>query len=197
MANKAKTYHFDLLRLHLWGCLDDVLDTKLKNDQKTPKWNLWSLPRQLICFPDKYFLLVANVCHLKTGYISPQYHVVFDNMFQTVFSLGDNNVAIDAISTDLWDSSHNWYAKHEYKDGQMVYKQPPLNEVWIDETACCNCKYKLAQYRRRREEREWINLVYVPDILPADPTSNHNRSGIPITDDGTSDSNDDYFTRPA
>ena len=41
------------------------------------------------------------------GYISTQYHVVFDNLFHTIFSLEDNNFTIDAICTGLWGNSRD------------------------------------------------------------------------------------------
>jgi hypothetical protein len=34
-----KTDDRDLLRSHVWGCPTFVLDPKLQNDQKIPKWN--------------------------------------------------------------------------------------------------------------------------------------------------------------
>ena len=39
MLTNVKTDHRDLLRSHVWGCPTFVLDPKLQNDQKIPKWN--------------------------------------------------------------------------------------------------------------------------------------------------------------
>ena len=80
-----------------------------------------------VVFTKEYSLLIENVCHLKIVYISPQYRVVFNNLFQIVFILVDNNVAIDAICTDLWDNSRDWYAEPEYEDSELVYKPLTLN----------------------------------------------------------------------
>ena len=67
--------------------------------------------------------------------------------------LETNNSSIGDICTDLWNNSCDWYSKPEYEDGKLVYKSPPLNEVWIDETAFQKCKDKLAK-QRQCEERE-------------------------------------------
>jgi hypothetical protein len=75
-----------------------VLEQKLQNGQKLPKWNRWSRLGQFLGYSDEHSSLVANVRHLKTGYISPQYHVVFDDLFESVFISGPNNVVVDAIN---------------------------------------------------------------------------------------------------
>ena len=34
----------------------------------------------------------------------------------------------------LFDSSHDWYTKEEYnRDGNLIYKPPPLDKVWLSE----------------------------------------------------------------
>jgi hypothetical protein len=70
---------------------------------------------------------------LKTGFISPQYHVVFDDLFESVFSSGPDDAVVDAICKDLYGSSCKVYATDEYDaHDNLVYKPPPLDEVWLD-----------------------------------------------------------------
>ena len=88
-----------------------VLEAKLKNDQKLPKWNCWSRKGKFIGFSDNHSTLVATVQKLKTGYISPQYHIFFDDLFETTFRRGKNNPVIDQVCNDLFDSSRDWYAE--------------------------------------------------------------------------------------
>ncbi len=47
--------------------------------------------------------LVAKIQKLSTGFVFPQYHVVFDNLFQTVFSSGDKNAVVDKIQNNLFE----------------------------------------------------------------------------------------------
>ena len=88
-----------------------VLEAKLQNDQKLPKWDHWSRKGQFLGFSDKHSTLVATVRNLKTGYISPQYHIVFDELFETTFHRGENNPVIDQICNDLFGSIQDWYAE--------------------------------------------------------------------------------------
>ena len=39
LLTKTKANHRDLLRTHVWGCPVYVLDPKLQDGQKIPKWN--------------------------------------------------------------------------------------------------------------------------------------------------------------
>ncbi len=39
LINRERSDYKDLLRCHVWGCLVFVLEAKLQNDQKLPKWN--------------------------------------------------------------------------------------------------------------------------------------------------------------
>ena len=69
-SNKAD--HRDLSRSHVWGCPVFVLDPKLQNDQNIPKWYRHCCLGKLIGFSEHHYSLIGNVCHLKTGHISPQ-----------------------------------------------------------------------------------------------------------------------------
>ena len=48
-------------------------------------------------FLDYHSSLVMNTRNLRASFVSPQFYVIFDDLFQTVFSLGDNDVVVDAI----------------------------------------------------------------------------------------------------
>jgi hypothetical protein len=40
---------------------------------------------------DEHSSLVANTWNLSTGFVSPQYHIVFYDLFQAMFSSGDDD----------------------------------------------------------------------------------------------------------
>ena len=69
--------------------------------------------------------------NLRTGYISPQFHVVYDNLFQTVMGGYENN---DTISDHIWSSlvqgsdnvTEQAVAEHE--------PVPPVHADWLDPT---------------------------------------------------------------
>ncbi|KAL7460113.1 hypothetical protein ACHAXS_001398 [Conticribra weissflogii] len=93
----TKTDHCDLLHSHVWGCPVFVLDPSLQYGKKIPKWNKRLRLDQFLGYSNQHSLLVANVCHLRTGFVSPQYHCVFDDLFQTVYSSGENDMLVDSI----------------------------------------------------------------------------------------------------
>ena len=91
-----------------------VLEEKLKNDQKLPKWNCPSRKGQFIGFSDEQSTLVVTVQNIKKGYIYPQYHIFFDDLFETTFFRGQNDPATDQVYNDIFDSNRDWYAEEEY-----------------------------------------------------------------------------------
>ena len=123
LLTKTKADHKDLLRTHVWGCPTFVLDARLQDGKKIPKWNRRSRLGQYLGFSDEHSSLVANVRHLATGYVSPQYHCVFDDLFETVYAAkAENWTLYDALSNLLWDSDRDQYAEEEYNaDGMLVY----------------------------------------------------------------------------
>ena len=61
LLTKSKADHRDLLRSHVWGCLVIVLDPKLQNNQKLPKWNRCACVGQFLGYLDEHLSLVVNV----------------------------------------------------------------------------------------------------------------------------------------
>ncbi len=81
---------------------------------------------------------MAAVCHLTTSFVSPQFHVVFDDHFHTVYGDGEGKLITDAICNLLWENNQELYAEDEYgPDGSLIYTPPPLNKVWLDEEGLC------------------------------------------------------------
>ena len=116
--------------------------------------------------------MVANIRHLTTGHVSPQYHCVFDDLFQTVFSAGEDKAITDAICNLLWENNRDVYAEEEYDDdGMLIYQPPPLNEVWLDEPErrekehrLLNCNTK-TQFHHQPLSRN-IHLNAMPHLYP-------------------------------
>ena len=76
-----------LSNFHVWGCPTYVLEPKLhKPGVKIPKWAPRSRRRVNMGFSKMHSTQVGLVLNLLTGSISPQFHVVFDDMFSTVTS---------------------------------------------------------------------------------------------------------------
>jgi hypothetical protein len=64
-----------------------VLDVLLQDRKKIPKWNPWACLGLFLGYSDLHSSLVPLVLNVDMGYISLQFHVIFDNKFETVTSL--------------------------------------------------------------------------------------------------------------
>eukprot|EP00980_Cylindrotheca_fusiformis_P019967 scaffold7036_cov69-Cylindrotheca_fusiformis.AAC.1 len=116
-----------LHKLPVWGCPAYVLQPTLQDAKKLPKWQPRSRRSQYVGWSPMHASNVALVRNLTTGRISPQFHVVFDNWFETTSadedipppewdilittSLFEANVdAEDLLGYDLDDE---WLSKEE------------------------------------------------------------------------------------
>ncbi|KAI2514132.1 hypothetical protein MHU86_25 [Fragilaria crotonensis] len=73
-----------------FGCPVFVLDNKMQSGKKLPKWEVRSRMGVYLGMSMQHARSVALVLNLKTGHVSPQFHVTFDPKFETVrHSLGN------------------------------------------------------------------------------------------------------------
>ena len=90
-------------------------------------------------YSNEHSSLVANVRHLSTGtgHVSPQFHVTFDDFFETVICNGDNDAVANSICNGLFNWNLKLHVDDEFDaDDVLIYKPPPLHEVWLNETGC-------------------------------------------------------------
>ena len=99
----ARSNHDDLRRAHVFGCPVYVLDARLQNGKTIPKWESRSRQGMFVGFSSDHSSLVPLVLNLETGNISPQYHVIFDDKFETVPSLCPSTTEIDNTFAKLFD----------------------------------------------------------------------------------------------
>ena len=62
-------------------------------------------------FSDEHSSLVENVYNLSTGYISPLFHLVFDDLFETVICTKDYENVFNQNFNDLFGLNRYWYSK--------------------------------------------------------------------------------------
>ena len=87
-----------LSNCHVWGCPIYVLEPKFqKPGAKIPNWAPRSRIGVNMGFIKMHSTQVGLVLNLLLGSISPQFHVVFDDMFSTV-------VSSTAADTEIWIS---------------------------------------------------------------------------------------------
>ncbi len=135
MFTKTKSDHCDLQHAHVWGCPVFVLDPCLQDGKKIPKWNRRAQLAQFVGLSPEHSTLVANVRHLQTNHVSPQFHLVYDDNFETI--LNDtplDHPLSDECLLDIFKTSREVYSDIEWsEDGAIVYTLPPLDDIWLDE----------------------------------------------------------------
>ena len=85
--------------LHVWGCPVYVLDKSMADGKKLPRWQPRSIRSVNMGLSDKHASTVPLVLNVASGYITPQFHVVFDDWFTTVTSTIEN---LPNFNSDEW-----------------------------------------------------------------------------------------------
>ena len=91
----------NLQHVHVWGAPCFILDPKLQDGQKIPKFDPRSRRGLHLGWSPKHASTVPLVLNLNTGNVTPQFHVVFDDWFTTVSSMADRDDE-DPIDGDTW-----------------------------------------------------------------------------------------------
>jgi len=110
----------DLPRTHVFGCPVYVLDPALQDGKKIPKWDPCAHLGLFLGFLDLHSSQVPMVLNVTTGRISPQFHVIFDDKFDTVHSL-----PVDQPLTEQWNQilrlGHDSFTDLDYgEDGEPI-----------------------------------------------------------------------------
>ena len=134
---------------HTWGCPVYVLAPKLKDGQKIPKWEPRSNRGQFVGHSPMHASTVGLVRNLQTGSITPQYHLVYDDYFETVHSRDDQEPA-------SWNELLRFNRfQTEFDDDQDV---PDLPDEWLNPQEM--------QIRIDRRQRDRDNIMDRGDAAP-------------------------------
>ena len=128
---------------------------------------------------------MSTVSHLSTGYISPQFHLVLDDLFETFIRTRDHESVFNAICNDLFELNKNWYAEDKRDDtGKLIYQHTPLEDIWLDEKGRRDCMHELENQRRRQEDSIFEKNSAVPDMISFNKKDKHARppTGAPVSD---------------
>ena len=121
---------------HTWGCPVYVLTPKLKDGQKIPKWEPRSKRGQFVGHSPLHASTVGLVRNLQTGSITPQFHLVYDDYFETVHSRDDQE-------PEGWNELLRFNRfQTEFDEDQDV---PDLPDEWLN-------PQELGERRAQREQ---------------------------------------------
>jgi len=88
-------------------CPSYVLDPRLQDGKKIPKWEPRARQGQFLGYSKDHATTIGLIRNIRTGYISPQFHVVYDEDFTTVTS--DNSIDLTEHWIDLFLNSRESY----------------------------------------------------------------------------------------
>ena len=109
---------------HTWGCPIFVLDAANQSGAiGTPKWEPRSHTGIFLGHSPTHAGSVALVLHLRTGLVSPQYHVVFDDDFSTVPYLLSTSEPPNWLAL-LRHSSERTTTDKQLKSREWLYPTP-------------------------------------------------------------------------
>ena len=137
-----------LKNLHTWGCPAYVLEPKLTEaGGKIPKWKPRSRRGQYLGKSPMHAENVALIRNLRTGYLSPQFHVVFDDTFDTIYAdedepppEWDDMCIFQRFQVELDDKctpprlADEWYSEEELAQQQSSppHAQPLRRKMYQD-----------------------------------------------------------------
>ena len=127
---RSKSTHVELNRVRVWGSPLYILDPRLQNGKKIQKWEKRSTTGAFMGFSSNHSSTVNLALNKTTASITPQFHVVHDEIFTTIHNFSSE------ISNDLWEnltiiSRHNDWVPNTDDFGQEI-PSPSVPIEWID-----------------------------------------------------------------
>jgi hypothetical protein len=111
--------------VRVFGCPSYVLDPRLQDGFKIPKWEPRARLGQFLGFSSSRSTTIGTIRNLCTGYVSPQYHVVYDKTFTTVTS----SQSLDC--EEYWNDLYLHHRDHYVENFYNMQDIPPLHESWL------------------------------------------------------------------
>ena len=176
LLTRVKSDHTDLLRTHVWGCPAYVLDARLQDKQKVPKFAHRAHLGQFMGFDtESTSSTAALVRHLGTHNLSTQLHCIYDDKFETVFGLLGSaadklNDTVELIWSRLFDQegSRDWYVDPtlDHLGNNLEYSIPALDDYWLSPDEL--------RARRNRDDDSVDDeplIQFDPELVPTTPTA--------------------------
>ncbi|KAI2500410.1 hypothetical protein MHU86_14081 [Fragilaria crotonensis] len=147
-----------LMDVHVWGCPVYVLDKMISDGKKLPRWTPRSTRTVNLGFSDKHASSVPLVLNPQTGYITPQFHIVFDDWFATVPASADD---LPNFNDDSW--------KRMFQDSTFQYVLDDEDEerLIVESTDYEQANELLSQMQRVATALD--NATPPPQVLPVAP----------------------------
>jgi len=123
-----------LVNLHVWGCPVYVLDPRLQDGRKIPRWQPRSRRGVFVGFSKTHASTIPLILNVHTLSISPQFHVVFDDWFSTI-----PRISPEPIDPNIDPNTPPaaWYDLFEIETSRFrldfdTDDDPGLSDEWLD-----------------------------------------------------------------
>jgi hypothetical protein len=133
-----------LQRSHVWGSPIYVLQPELQDAKKIGKWQPRARRDMFLGVLPEHSSNVVLALNLITGYVSPQFHTVHDDLFSTVSSEWD---------TTNFDPTH-WHSllrSGQERYGDPSINPPPLSNEWLSPAEHADQEQRRLFHRRRHD----------------------------------------------
>ena len=153
----------------VFGCPIFVLDKRLHDRDSIPKWKALSWTGVYVGHTLQHAGNVPLIYNPSTMYISPQYHVAFDNPFTTV--CGSTEPLSDAFYKKLYTDS-SWLYKDTYGDPSDLHL---FESFWADPPSL-NKSYHMPLKRPHKSNcrtRTTISNAQHSETFKPQPTQKH------------------------
>ena len=157
----ALSDHRELLRARVWGSPTYVLESRLQDGAKIPKFAARAKVGQFMGFSPSHSSMVGIVRNLTTNHMSAQYHIVVDEKFETVWGISSEHEStlddkVNQIWTRLFTSgiSRDLYVSPEYDPdtGELLYEPPPMEPDWLTPEELRDRKDRISDQQRRGKQ---------------------------------------------
>ena len=130
-TNEKLTDHNAVARLHVWGCPVCVLDPKSQDGKKVPKWNPRTRRGQCLGYSPEHSTHIGRILNLRTGHISPQFHVVHNDLFTSVPNVDSGGLSTEGVmNLEQWESLIEC-GRERFVDEDHPTRLPSLSDDWL------------------------------------------------------------------
>ena len=150
-----------LQRSHVWGCPAYVLDPKLQDGKKLPKWQARARRGQYLGVSPDHSSTIGRILNLRSGFISPQYHVIYDDLFSTVPNAESGGTLEPALDGSFWRNLIETGYESLLPDGDDADESlPDLHPDWLTD----------AEIRARQRDHRPARLDPSPPLPVPSPS---------------------------
>ncbi len=158
--SSSKSSYSAITHAQTWGCPVYVLQPKLQDGQKIPKWEPRSRRGQFVGVSALHASSVGLIRNLRTNNISPQFHIVYDSHFETVHSS-------DTTPPPVWDELIVFNRDMaNFDEDQYV---PELTDEWLSTKEIADRERLKHNPKENNKERPSnINSEDKIELIPVD-----------------------------